>query len=113
MVIHTESQVVHNTIFRVSGCNFHASTTIVTIYTWLEERTIIKRKWSWSKFGYEKVGIKEYYIHQNDPLIKYPYWDNEYTTNKILDVTAKQEWAQMEQHCVKTFHTLPKNAKTV
>ena len=113
MVIHTESHVVHNATLEVSGCNFYTSTTAVKIHTWLEERTIIKRKWSWSEFRYEKVGIKEYYIHQNDPLMKDPYWDNEYATNKALAVAAKQEWAQMEQYCVKTFHTLPKNAKSV
>ena len=112
MTTHTESHVVHNSTLEVTGCTFYSFSTTVTIHTWLEERTVIKRKWSWGEFRYKKVGTKEYYIHQNDPLMKDPYWDSEYATNKSLDVAARQEWAQMEQYCVKTFHTLPKNAKS-
>ena len=111
MVIHTESHIVHNATLEVSGCKFYTSTITVSIHTWLEARTIIERKWSWDEFRYEKTGRKEYYIHQNDPLMKDPYWDNEYATNKMLDITAKQEWTKMEQYCVENFKILPKNAR--
>ena len=97
----------------VNGCQFYGMSPTVTIQTWIERRSTIHNKWSWSVFGFEKVTTANYYIHQNDVRMVKPYYDVELSTNEILGIYMGEEWEKAERYCIEKFKTLPKNAKNL